>query len=901
VALTLALNSGSLAKAGSTFAGWNTAADGSGTTYATGATYTTDAALVLYAKWTLLPTYIVTYAANGATGGSAPGSQIKTQGVNLTLALNTGGLVKTGSVFAGWNTAANGSGTAYAVGSVYAADAAVTLYAQWTLLPTYAVTYNANGASSGTIPAAQTKTQGIDLILALNSGSLAKTGATFAGWNTAADGSGTGYAVGASYAVDAAVTLYASWSALPTYAVTYNANGATSGTAPGAQSKIQGVNLTLAANTGSLAKSGSSFAGWNTAANGSGTGYAAGAVYAADAAVVLYATWTVLPTYAVTYSANGATSGTPPASQTKTQGVNLTLATNSGGLAKTGSTFAGWNTAADGSGTGYAAGATYNADAAVTLYATWTALPTYVVTYNANGATSGTAPGTQNKTQGVNLTLALNSGSLAKTGATFAGWNTAANGTGTAYAAGAVYATDAALTLYAAWTVLPTYAVTYNANGATGGTAPGAQSKIQGVTLTLASNSGSLIKNGSTFAGWNTAANGSGTSYAVGATYSVDAALTLYAAWTTLPTYAVTYNANGATSGAAPPAQTKTQGVTLTLAGNTGSLAKVGSVFAGWNTATNGSGTAYAAGAAYTGNAALTLYAAWTVLPTYAVTYDANGATSGTAPTAQSKTQGVDLALAVNSGGLAKAGSTFAGWNTASDGSGTGYAAGGTYAADAAVTLYAAWTVLPTYAVTYVGNGSDGGVVPNDVNAYLTGATVLVQGNTGGLYRDGYAFAGWNTQADGSGSAYVADNSFLMATADVILYAAWSVLPTYGVTYAGNGNDAGSVPVDGASYLTGADVIVLGNSGALTRSGYTFAGWNTAADGSSTSRAPGAVFPMGTSAVVLYAQWTLVGVPPLTPSVVVPGTSGGGCGAGGLGGLIILGLTCMALRRRQRR
>jgi uncharacterized repeat protein (TIGR02543 family) len=76
---------------------------------------------------------------------------------------------------------------------------------------------------------------------------------------------------------------------------------------------------------------------------------------------------------------------------------------------------------------------------------------TYAVTYDANGGT-GTAPGTQTKTQGINLILASNSGSLTKTGFTFAGWNTAADGSGTSYATGATYSTDAALVLFAKWT-----------------------------------------------------------------------------------------------------------------------------------------------------------------------------------------------------------------------------------------------------------------------------------------------------------------------------------------------------------------------------------------------------------------------------------------------------------------
>jgi uncharacterized repeat protein (TIGR02543 family) len=81
------------------------------------------------------------------------------------------------------------------------------------------VTYDANGADSGTAPAAQTKTQGVDLTLAANTGNLAKTGHTFAGWNTAADGSGTDYAKGATYTADAALTLYAKWEGTDPHAI----------------------------------------------------------------------------------------------------------------------------------------------------------------------------------------------------------------------------------------------------------------------------------------------------------------------------------------------------------------------------------------------------------------------------------------------------------------------------------------------------------------------------------------------------------------------------------------------------------------------------------------------------------------------------------------------------------
>ena len=170
-------------------------------------------------------------------------------------------------------------------------------------------------------------------------------------------------------------------------------------------------------------------------------------------------------TYTVTYDANGATSGTPPEPQTKTKGVDLILATNSGNLQKTGYTFAGWNTQADGNGTDYAEGATYTTDADVTLYAKWTALPTYTVSYDGNGATSGIPPATQTKIKGVDLILATNSGNLEKTGYTFAGWNTQADGNGTDYAEGAIYTIDADMTLYAKWSANSGAQQTFTAAG----------------------------------------------------------------------------------------------------------------------------------------------------------------------------------------------------------------------------------------------------------------------------------------------------------------------------------------------------------------------------------------------------------------------------------------------------
>ncbi|WP_415840005.1 S-layer homology domain-containing protein, partial [Paenibacillus endophyticus] len=116
-------------------------------------------------------------------------------------------------------------------------------------------------------------------------------------------------------------------------------------------------------------------------------------------------------------------------------------------------------------------------------------------------------------------------------------------------------------------------------------------------------------------------------------------------------------------------------------------------------------------------------------------------------------------------------------------------------------------------------------------------------------------FAGWNTAANGSGTNYAAGAALTMGNANVTLYAKWTLNPTYTVTYNGNSSTGGAVPTDIRTYETGTSVTVLGN-GSLARTGYTFAGWNTAANGSGTSYAAGATFAMGSVNMTLYAQWS---------------------------------------------
>ena len=80
-----------------------------------------------------------------------------------------------------------------------------------------------------------------------------------------------------------------------------------------------------------------------------------------------------------------------------------------------------------------------------------------------------------------------------------------------------------------------------------------------------------------------------------------------------------------------------------------------------------------------------------------------------------------------------------------------------------------------------------------------------------------------------------------------------ATVTTYTVTYDGNGNSGGTAPSDGSTYPAGGSITALANSGTLAKTGYTFSGWNSKADGSGSSYAPGVTFAMGTAAVTLYA------------------------------------------------
>lgn len=150
-------------------------------------------------------------------------------------------------------------------------------------------------------------------------------------------------------------------------------------------------------------------------------------------------------------------------------------------------------------------------------------------------------------------------------------------------------------------------------------------------------------------------------------------------AWTS---YVITYNANGGSG--APSSQTKWKDQTLILSSI--KPTRTGYSFMGWSTSSSATSATYSAGGSYTTNAAATLYAVWKA-NTYTVKFNANGGSG--APGNQTKTYGKTLTL--SSTKPTRTNYTFKGWGTSASATTVAYAAGGSYTANAAITLYAIW------------------------------------------------------------------------------------------------------------------------------------------------------------------------------------------------------------------
>ena len=357
--------------------------------------------------------------------------------------------------------------------------------------------------------------------------------------------------------------------------------------------------------------------------------------------------------------------------------------------------------------------------------------------------------------------------------------------------------------------------------------------------------------------------------------------VTLNAAFAPI-TYSIEFRKNHADATGTMGRQAFTYDVWQPLATN--AFEREGYEFEAWNTKADGSGTSFEDGqnvqnlSAQKGDVVI-LFARWqksasddssdddggssddgdTAEVTYAtVTFDANGGTGTMEPqevTAGQKTQ-LDACT------FAWAGHAFTGWNTEADGSGTPVADKSSPKINRDVTLYAQWT--DHFTVTFNANGGKGTMTAQVVQLpedYVAGDKVSATLKACAFTREGYTFTKWNTSVDGSGSA-ISNRANVSVRRDVTLYAQWSD---------GSSDDSGGTEEDGQTVtvtfdanggegtmddqtLTKGETVTLSEC-AFTNDGYSFAGWNTVADGSGTTLRDQARVKVNRD-VTLYAQWT---------------------------------------------
>lgn len=700
-----------------------------------------------------------------------------------------------------------------------------------------------------------------------DSSQIGKTNRTFYGWSANTDANDRDVPVGDTMDRNTlnanvrteivmparAKTVYALWAINPT--LSYNVNAPAGSNAPGTP-----ASQTVPYNTAAADKSGWAagdtgkipgyrFDGWYTAPNG-GNKYDFNTPLTNN--VTVYAHW-VGNGYTVRFAGNGATGGgTPDQAFQYNIGQNL----HRNGFVRDGYTFTGWkradNQQAYGDGQ-WVTNLTTQPNGIVTMVAQWSANEAHI-RYNPNppaGKTAG-GNGTPNWDGHTGDTPAIGGNGWTIDGYTFAGWTTSPDGGGTKYAPGASWTANGTLTLYAQWT--PGEAgLTYDGNGATGGkTDP--QNGVTDQKVNVRQNG--FTRDGYTFVRWDTQADCRGKAVNLGDKWTLQGSSTLYACWAG-NVQTLTYHGNGATGGNTA-AQSGHTGDELTT--NANGFTRDGYTFVRWDTAKDGSGTAYGEGKNGVGRytmkpAGNDLYAIWQANPANIRYRDDWGATGSTPDTTGVTGQNVTIAQ----NGFTRPGYTFTGWarDRRTDPS---LQPGGRYTlTPGTTTLWAQWKADPAHLIYNSNSGSTSQTRRTDG---VVDQTLTVIANP--FTRSGYTFTGWNTQADGRGKAYAAGNGFrLVADAKSnpvntsVLYAQWRINRVT-LKFDPNGGTGGypDITVDAFTTVT---IPADAKEPKVQRPGFRFTGWamkpTPGAGDTILGPGKGTVAMPDRGSITVYAQW----------------------------------------------
>ena len=456
----------------------------------------------------------------------------------------------------------------------------------------YTVTFDKNDGDTDAVPTTIKVTSPDTTVVSLPAPPT-RSGYQFQGWNTAADGSGSPFDENTT--VTANIKVYAQWrqqSAAGEYMVYFNKNGGDTEASPVEKAVVPPV-TTIDALPTPPTRTGYTFAGWNTEANGSGTDFDATTLVNAD--IHVYAQWTG-NTYRITCEKNGGDTDADPKVITVTVPNNTILYFTSNNSftrpTRSGYIQIGWNTAENGLGDEYTPQTVVTAD--VTVYAQWELITGFLVTFDKDNANATDPFPAQKQVISPDTTIDALPQDPTLAEHAFDGWYTGKNGTGTAF--NATTPVTANITVYAKWAA--GFTVTFNPNG---GLNEGSTSSVTKKVIPPAQNVGSLPTDPTRvnfeFDGWyDTDAATGGTKFT--ATTPVTADIQVYARWKDIHTVTFNKNNNDATgtTEANPQTAKVNDGAKITSLPTPPTRSAgwgAGMVFDSWNTKPDGSGTAF--------------------------------------------------------------------------------------------------------------------------------------------------------------------------------------------------------------------------------------------------------------------------------------------------------------------
>ena len=523
---------------GMQFECWSETSDGSGASWEAGDMLSSTENKTLYAIWEDVPvaTADLTFVGNGAN--TVDGAQtVFTETIGDAFTMPTASdlyATPEGQHFKCWGVNREGLEATYAEGESYTVEAPQTFYAIWEqdAAATTTITFNPNGGS-GNMDAITDAT--IDEAYVLpNVAFTAPEGKQFKCWALDPEGQTTTYEnEGIVTPGEGGLTLYAIWEDVPvaTADLTFVGNGAN--TVDGAQTVFTetiGDAFTMPTASDLYATpEGQHFKCWGVNREGLEATYAEGESYTVEAPQTFYAIWEqdAAATTTITFNPNGG-SGNMDAITDATIDEAYVLP-NVAFTAPEGKQFKCWALDPEGQTTTYEnEGIVTPGEGGLTLYAIWEDVPVTAVSINfdANGGSgmmeSVSAELNSNYTvPGCSFT--------APAGKQFKCWSSNREGNAPIYQQDDTFTVESETTLYAIWEDAPVSQVTvsFNANGGTG--------SMSDVTVDLGSSTtlpkATFTRSGYVFAGWNTKADGTGSSFADGANITPGANVTLYAKW----------------------------------------------------------------------------------------------------------------------------------------------------------------------------------------------------------------------------------------------------------------------------------------------------------------------------------------------------------------------------------